>query len=417
MKVSTLYRIIQLGSGQFLRCPRKLSQFPFILNKRFYNVVSTQQNPDSKDYVVDLRSDTVTKPSTGMRKAMAEAEVGDDVYGEDGTINELQRRMADMFGKEKALFVPTGTMGNLLSMCVHCPSRGEEAILGSRSHIFVHEQGGIAHIAGVLASLIENKPDGTFDIEIMKQRIRQIDDPHFPFTRVICLENTHNFCGGKVVPLSFMEEVYNIAKSANVNVHLDGARVLNAATALNVPVKDILKYTDTVNMCFSKGLSAPVGSVIAGSEEFVDKARRLRKAFGGGIRQGGVLAAAAMYALDNVLPRLHLDHENTKLLSQGIMESHNDLVNIDLSGVHTNIVFITMLKDNIPSQILHDRLLQVTEEEKRELGDVVIVKTVVYSDKLLRFVLHNDVSSDDVELAKKKFQFILHEIAEKMKLS
>ncbi|KAJ8318402.1 hypothetical protein KUTeg_003493 [Tegillarca granosa] len=252
-----------------------------------------------------------------MREAMASAEVGDDVFGEDPTVNELQKKCASLFGKEDALFVPTGTMGNLISVMTHCRERGLEAILGTKSHIFIHEQGGISQVAGVLASTIENNPDGTFDIDKIKERIRLTDDPHFPYTRLICLENTQNMCGGKVLPMSFMQDVYGLASELGLKVHLDGARLMNAATALNVPPSEILKYVDSASMCFSKGLACPVGSIIAGTKPFIKQAKRTRKLLGGGMRQAGVLAAAALYSIDNIIPRLHIDHQHAQMLAKG----------------------------------------------------------------------------------------------------
>ncbi|XP_048759557.1 uncharacterized protein LOC125669151 [Ostrea edulis] len=374
------------------------------------STVKLSQHPQPDVHVVDLRSDTVTKPSPGMRNAMATAEVGDDVMGEDPTINALQDRIAKLFNKEAALFVPTGTMGNLISVLTHCPERGLEVVLGHKSHIFVHEQGNIAQFGGLLASTVENKEDGTMDLDKMRERIRMSDDPHFPYTRLICIENTHNYCGGKVVPVSYMKKVYELAQEHGLKVHLDGARLMHAATALGVQPSDITNCVDSVNMCFSKGLGCPVGSIIAGTSDFIQIAKRRRKALGGGLRQAGVLAAAAMYSLDHVLPKLSEEHEKTQHIIQAIISAPQSVVHVNHETVKTNIVFLTVTKQGLSATQLYDRLLQVTEKEKRDLGDSIVVKTVPYTDTLLRFVLHCDISSGDVQKAITKFSYVLQEL-------
>ncbi|XP_021374437.1 probable low-specificity L-threonine aldolase 2 isoform X2 [Mizuhopecten yessoensis] len=363
------------------------------------------------DWVVDLRSDTLTKPTPGMRQAMANAEVGDDVFGEDPTVNELQKRCADLFGKEAALFVPTGTMGNLIAILTHCQGRGLEAIIGDGSHICWYEQGGIAQFAGVMPALIHNKSDGTVDLDELKSKIRPLDDPHQPHTRLICLENTHNRCGGKVLPVSFMKEVYSIAQENNLSVHLDGARVLNAAAALKIPVSDILQYTDSVNMCFSKGLASPVGSIIAGTKAFIATALRMRKALGGGLRQSGILAAAAIYSLDHIVPRLGDDHIHAQMLAEGIMSVDQNVASINVDDVHTNILMITVVSERVSAEMVVNRLTQVTAAEENELGCRVAIKGMVWGPKLIRLVTHNDISSTDLQKAVHKMQFILKEFS------
>ncbi|XP_062620019.1 E3 ubiquitin-protein ligase TRAF7-like [Saccostrea cucullata] len=375
------------------------------------STVKLSQQPRSDVHVVDLRSDTVTKPSPGMRNAMATAEVGDDVMGEDPTVNALQDRVARLFDKEAALFVPTGTMGNLVSVLTHCPERGLEIILGHKSHIFVHEQGNVAQFGGLLTSVVENNEDGTMDLDKIRERIRVSDDPHFPYTRLICVENTHNYCGGKVIPVSYMKKVYELAQEYGMKVHLDGARLMHAATALGVNPAEITRCVDSVNMCFSKGLGCPVGSIIAGTSDFIKIAKRRRKALGGGMRQAGVLAAAAMYSLDHVLPKLSEDHSKTQQITNAIMSAPQTVVHVNHETVKTNIVFLTVTKPGVTATQLYDRLLQVTDEERRQLGEGIVVKTVPYSDTLLRFVLHCDISPEEVNKAISKFSYVLQELS------
>ncbi|XP_033750999.1 probable low-specificity L-threonine aldolase 2 [Pecten maximus] len=382
------------------------------LSQSSYHMASQNELQNGQGHwIVDMRSDTLTKPTPSMRQAMANAEVGDDVFGEDPTVNELQKRCADLFGKEAALFVPTGTMGNLISIMTHCQGRGIEAIIGDNSHIMRYEQGGIAQFAGVMSAIIHNKPDGTVDLEELKSKIRPLDDPHQPHTKLICLENTHNCCGGKILPISFLKEVYNIAQENNLIVHLDGARVLNAAIALNIPVSDILQYADSVNMCFSKGLAAPVGSIIAGTRPFIDTAVRVRKALGGGLRQSGILAAAALYSLDNIVPHLGNDHVHAKKLAKGIMSVDQNVAFINIEDVHTNILMITIVSETVSAEMVIKRLAQVTAAEENELGCGIVVKGMAWGLKLVRFVTHNDVSTADIEKGVLKVQFVLKELS------
>eukprot|EP00117_Sycon_ciliatum_P040819 scpid95384/ scgid29937/ L-allo-threonine aldolase; L-allo-threonine acetaldehyde-lyase len=229
---------------------------------------------------VDLRSDTVTEPTEDMRQAMLSAPVGDDVYGDDPSVDKLQKTAAKMFGMEKALFVPSGTMGNLISLMVHGWQRGSEVLLGDRCHILEYEQGGIAQVAGIHPRAVKTLADGRLDLDDLRSKVRA-DDVHYPVTSAICLENTHNLCGGRVLKPDFIAETSKVAKSLGVPLHVDGARIFNAAAALHVPVSELLVGVDSVSVCLSKGLAAPVGSVIAGSEEFIRKAIRVRKLLGG----------------------------------------------------------------------------------------------------------------------------------------
>lgn len=269
------------------------------------------------DYI-DLRSDTVTKPTPEMREAMAEAEVGDDVYGDDPTVNKLQEKAAEMLGKEAALFVPSGTMGNLLALLVHC-SRGEEVIVGDKSHIYVNEAGGMAALGGIYPHPISNQKDGTLRLDDIRASI-QPDDSHRTITRLICLENTQNICGGVPLTAEYTAQVGQIANEHGLKFHIDGARIFNAAAALDVDVKQLVAPADSVMFCLSKGLVAPIGSMLVGSQEFIARAQRLRKMLGGGMRQVGVVAAAGLLSLEKMTGRLKQDHVRAKILFEGLKQ-------------------------------------------------------------------------------------------------
>jgi threonine aldolase len=285
--------------------------------------------------VIDLRSDTVTQPTPAMRAAMAEAPVGDDVYGEDPTINQLQDMAAAMLGKEAALFVASGTMGNLAAILAHC-GRGDEVILGSLAHTFLYEAGGTAALGGVHTYQLPNQPDGTLRLDDIESAIRE-DDPHNPITSLITLENTHNRCGGAVLTAEYTQMVGDLAKAHGLQLHIDGARIFNAAAALDVPVRALVEPADSVTFCLSKGLCAPVGSVLCGSEEFIYKAHRIRKQLGGGMRQAGILAAAGIVALEEMAPRIGEDHIRARALAEGLAQ--NPGLKIDLDAVKTNMVY------------------------------------------------------------------------------
>ncbi|MBK9779062.1 MAG: low-specificity L-threonine aldolase [Anaerolineales bacterium] len=250
---------------------------------------------------VDLRSDTVTKPTPEMREAMAEAEVGDDVYGDDPTVNLLQVKAAEMLGKEAALFVPSGTMGNLLALLVHC-ARGEEVICGDKSHIYVNEAGGMAALGGIFPHPIPNQADGTLRLEDIRASI-QPDDSHRTISRLVCIENTQNMCGGVVLGVDYTRQVGQLAKENGLKFHIDGARIFNAAAALDVDIKQLVAPADSVMFCLSKGLVSPIGSMLVGSKEFISRAHRLRKMLGGGMRQAGVMAAAGLISLEKMTTR------------------------------------------------------------------------------------------------------------------
>lgn len=266
----------------------------------------------------DLRSDTVTKPTPEMREAMAEAEVGDDVYMDDPTVNALQAKAASMLGKEDSLFVPSGTMGNLLALLVHC-QRGDEAIVGDKSHIYMNEAGGMAALGGIHPHPVKNQADGTLALEDIRASI-QFEDVHHTISRLICIENTQNVCGGIPLTAEYTAQVGKLAKENNLLFHIDGARIFNAAAALNVDVKDLTAPADSVMFCLSKGLVAPVGSMLVGTKKFINRARHLRKMLGGGMRQAGVLAAAGLISLEKMTGRLGQDHVRAKNLFEGLKQ-------------------------------------------------------------------------------------------------
>jgi threonine aldolase len=285
--------------------------------------------------IIDLRSDTVTRPTDAMRTVMAEAEVGDDVYGEDPTVTRLQQLAAKTIGSEAALFVSSGTQSNLLALFSHC-RRGDEYIVGQEAHTYKFEGGGGAILASIQPQPIHFETDGRLDLDKVARMIKPIDD-HFARTRLLCLENTHN---GKVLPLDYLELVRPFADQHGLSLHLDGARVFNAAVKLNIPVVEITRSFDSVSFCLSKGLGAPVGSVLCGSGNFIRRARRWRKVLGGGMRQAGILAAAGIYALENHIDRLIDDHENARILAEGLTKF--PALSIDPNTVQTNMVFFSL---------------------------------------------------------------------------
>lgn len=298
--------------------------------------------------IVDMRSDTITQPTSSMRRAMFEAEVGDDVFGEDPTVNRLEEMVAERLGKEAALFVASGTMANLVSQLTHC-GRGDEIILGDQSHMFFYEQGGSAALGGIHPRSLPNKPDGTIPPAEIEAAIRP-EDVHFPKTKLIVLENTHNRCNGRPLDAGYIHSVAKLARRYGLKLHIDGARLFNAATALGVAAEDLVAEADSVSICLSKGLAAPVGSVVCGTEEFIARARRNRKIVGGGMRQAGVLAAAGIVAITEMVDRLADDHENAGKLADGLANIPG--LSIDPEMVSTNIVYFDVTKDNLTARIL-----------------------------------------------------------------
>jgi threonine aldolase len=286
--------------------------------------------------VVDLRSDTVTKPTPAMWEAMVHAEVGDDVYGEDPTVNKLEAMAAERMGKEAALFVVSGTMGNLTALLTHC-GRGDEVIVGDKNHTFLYEQGGMAALGGIIPHTVPNQMEGTLCLSDVRDAIRG-DDPHFPRTRLICLENTNNTCNGVPLTSWYMERVADVAREYGLKIHVDGARIFNAAAALDVDVRELVEHADSVMFCLSKGLCAPVGSMLCGSADFIKEARRARKVLGGGMRQAGVIAAAGIVALEQMTERLVEDHARAKRLADALAEMSTLVV----EPVFTNILYFRL---------------------------------------------------------------------------
>ena len=331
---------------------------------------------------IDLRSDTVTLPTEAMRKAIFQAELGDDVFGEDPTVNRLEEMSAKIMGKEAGLFVASGTMANLVSILTHC-GRGDEVILGNQCHSFLYEAGGIAALGGVHSFVLQNQPDGTMKLDEIRSAIRS-DNAHFPRTKLICLENTHNRCFGSPLTVEYMAEVFGIARENNLAVHTDGARIFNAAVALNVDVKEFTKLTDSISFCLSKGLSAPVGSVICGTKDFIKEARRIRKVVGGGMRQAGIIAAAGVVSLEQMTERLADDHKSARLLAEGIARIKG--LSIDLSRVHTNIVYFELKSDRIKPEQFLDTL---SEKGIRFLNT---------GKSTFRMVTHYGIEAEDIDL-------------------
>jgi threonine aldolase len=291
------------------------------------------------EHVVDLRSDTVTLPTPAMRRAMFEADLGDDVYGEDPTVNRLEALAATRLGKQAALLVPSGTMANLACLLTHC-QRGDEAIMGHMSHTFLFEAGGSAAVGGIHPRTIPNQPTGELRLDDIEAAIRSPANDHYPRTRLLCLENTHNRCSGAVLTPGYMAQVRAVADRYGLAIHLDGARIFNAAVALDVPASDLARDADSVSFCLSKGLAAPIGSLICGSIDFVARARRQRKLLGGGMRQAGVLAAAGVVALEEMVDRLAQDHANARRLAEGLNRMPG--IQLNLERISTNIVIFEL---------------------------------------------------------------------------
>jgi len=332
--------------------------------------------------IIDLRSDTVTNPTPEMRRAMFEAEVGDDVYGEDPTVNNLEIIAAERMGKEAALFTTSGTQSNLTAVLTHT-RHGNEVILGSDAHIFWYEVGGAAALGGVIMHTVPNDRSGRLDPNDVEQAIRG-KNLHYPETTLICLENTHNRCGGAVLTPDYTKEICDLAHTHGLKVHLDGARIFNAAIALGVPVPLLTGNVDSVSFCLSKGLSAPVGSLLCGSKNFVERARKYRKMLGGGMRQAGVLAAAGIVALETMVNRLAEDHTNAKRLAQGL----------------ARIKGITLYQDDVPTNIVMFALSP--ELSTSEFIEALLKSGVKVSSRggnLFRAVTHRMISSSDIDEA------------------
>jgi len=330
---------------------------------------------------IDLRSDTLTRPTPAMRAAMAAADVGDDVFGEDPTVNRLEAMAAEITGKAAALLVASGTMANLVSVLTHC-QRGDEMILGDQAHIFFYEQGGSAALGGVQPRILPNRPDGTMALSDIAAAIRPTD-VHFPTSRLIALENTHNRCMGTPLTADYTGAVAELAHANGMSLHVDGARIFNAAAALQVTVKELVASADSLSFCLSKGLGAPVGSLVCGDAAFIRRARRLRKVVGGGMRQAGILAAAGIVALTQHVARLDVDHANARRLAQGIADIPG--LAVDADAVHTNIVFFDVTAEGLSAGDLVTRLAQAG------------VRVLAPGSNRIRAVTHLHITEADVE--------------------
>jgi len=331
---------------------------------------------------VDLRSDTVTKPTPEMREAMAEAEVGDDVFRDDPTVNKLEAMAAEMLGKESAVFVPSGTMGNLLALLVHC-QRGDEVIVGDKSHIYLNEAGGMSALGGIQPCPVRNQKDGTLTLDDIAASIRS-EDVHHPITRLICLENTQNICGGVPLTAEYTRQVGELARKNNLSLHIDGARIFNAAVAQNVDVKELTTPADSVMFCLSKGLASPIGSMLIGTDKFIARARHLRKMLGGGMRQVGIVAAAGLISLGTLTDRLVDDHKHAQKLADGLRQI--DGLVVDEGSPHTNMIFLN-LSENVTST-----MPQIAEKMKK-LGVLIDAE----HPRRLRLVTHYWIDDAGVE--------------------
>ncbi len=340
--------------------------------------------------MIDLRSDTVTLPTPAMREAMYRAEVGDDVYGEDPSINRLQEMAAQRMGKEAALFVPSGTMGNASALLAHA-GRGEAVIVGDQSHIYRYEVGGASTLGGSPMVVVQNEVDGMLNLRQLSVNFADGSDEHSAPTVLLCIENTHNRCGGTVLSRQQVEMLANFAHERGMKIHMDGARVFNAAVALGIPVSELVQPVDSVMFCLSKGLSAPVGSLLVGSREFIQRAFRMRKMLGGGMRQAGVLAAAGIVALEQMIERMAEDHENSKLLARGLADYPQ--IDVQVERVVTNMVMFSVR--NADSEPLSEAQTEQFLVKAREHG----VLMGHMGEGKIRAVTHYGIHAQDIERA------------------
>ncbi len=343
--------------------------------------------------MIDLRSDTVTLPPEEMKDAIINAELGDDVFSEDPTINEFEPMAAELMGMESSLLVPSGTMANLIGVLSHC-ERGDEVILGHLAHTFLYEAGGISAFGGIHSRQLINQSDGTLLLPDIKAAIRYQND-HFPPTKLICLENTHNLCNGSPLEKDYILNVVEIAKSNSLKVHVDGARIFNASAALGVSPSDLNEGIDSVSFCLSKGLSAPIGSLLCGSKNFIKKARRIRKALGGGMRQGGIVAAAGKYALEHMVSRISEDHRLARKLAEGL--SNINFIYLNPKDIRTNIIYFKFKSDRYSEQMLLDTM--------KKKGILFLES----SPGKFRMVTHSCVNENDIDYTIKELVKFLGE--------
>ncbi|KAK7076225.1 putative low-specificity L-threonine aldolase 1 [Halocaridina rubra] len=357
---------------------------------------------------VDLRSDTVTRPSRAMKNAMLEAAVGDDAFSEDPTVNSLEKKVADMLGKEAALFVPSGTMANLVCVLTHCWGRGSEVIVGDESYMYQKMQGGIAQVGSVHHRIIKNLPDGTFSLDELRSFFQDIDTI-CPTTTLVCIENTHNRMGGKALPLSWLDELSAICEELNLLLHADGARLINASVALGVPPSRLVARCHSVSLCLNKGLGAPMGSLVVGTQEFITRAAKIRKMLGGVLHQCGMIAAAGIYALDNIVSQLSADHNHARAIAHSVLEEHSSSVTVDMKAFQTNIGFLHCDNIRVDAKKLCQRLQMVTDSEEQEIEEKIIVMMLPITDTVVRFMTHHEVKKDHVKAVAKKLKYVIQE--------
>lgn len=368
---------------------------------------------EHESYEVELRSDTFTKPSKDMLAHMMKAEVGDSIYDEDPTIKLLEKTVAEMFGKEDSLYMPSGTMANLVAAMVHCNERGSEIIVGSKSHFNLWEQGGISQIGNIYSRQLENLDDGSFDLEKLENMLPDASDRCCGRVKAVCIENSQNWCGGRILKTDFMEKLGELCRKNDIKVHLDGSRIMTVSEKTGVDIKTLCKDCDSINFCFSKQVGAPIGSILIGSKNFIEKALRVRQSLGGGMRQAGVLAAACLYGLSKARENIKLDLANAYRLASGIHQLKNKVFAVDIENIETNIVHLEILSKKFGSLDLIERLQTVTKEELNHLKQSIVVKVGEIDKRTVRLVTHLDVNANEIEKALIKLEYVSNEYSQK----
>ncbi|XP_068239421.1 uncharacterized protein [Palaemon carinicauda] len=358
--------------------------------------------------IIDLRSDTGTRPSKAMKDFMYDAVVGDDAFQEDPTVTALERKVAALLEKEAALYVPSGTMANLICVLAHCWGRGSEVIVGDESHLHQWAQGGIAQVGGVHHRTVKNLPDGTFSLSELRTLTRD-NSPFYPVTTLVCIENTHNLKGGKALPLEWLDELGEMCHDLNLPLHMDGARLMNASVALGTNPSRLVSSCDSVTLCLNKGLGAPMGSLVVGTKDFIARALSIRKVLGGSLHQVGMMAAAGIFALDHVVPRLTWDHSHARAIAQSVSEVHSSAVTVELKGVQTNVVLLQCDNIRVNAKKLCQRLESVPDREYEDLGEKIAVLMMPISDSVVRCMTYCDINKDDVIAVSKKLKYVIQE--------
>ncbi|XP_076034712.1 uncharacterized protein LOC143021229 [Oratosquilla oratoria] len=357
-------------------------------------------------YIVDLRSDTVTQPCREMKKMMMSTALGDDRFGEDPTVKTLEEKVAELLGKEAGLFLPSGTMANLVCVLTHCWGRGSEVIMGDKSFLWDH--GGIAQVGSVHHKAIENLPDGTFSLDELRSLV-SVEEKTWPITTLVCVENTNKTMGGKALPQDWVNQLGMLCREFNLLLHMDGARLMNASVALGMPPIRLVQHCDSVSFCLNKGLGAPAGSVIVGSKDFIARASCMRKVLGGGLHQVGILAAAGLYALSHTATKLSLDHAHARAIAQCVCDEHSTAVTVDLRAVQTNIILLNCDNIRVNAKKLCQRLSLVTDNEASELGEHIVVMVLPVSETTVRLMTHHDVRKEDIKAVIKKLKYVIQE--------